>query len=144
MDQLWSRLEKVLERKDLLQLKGLNRHNWSAVGLNEMVRLARYGPGGRFGAHCDDSFTRNVWERSWFTVNTYLNTVPAEGATVFLSSEVATRLDKGIIVQPEEGAALVFFQPDLRHEGQTLRSGEKWLLRTDVMFRRNDAPAASK
>ena len=27
------------------------------------------------------------------------------------------------------------FQPNLLHEGQPLRAGEKWLLRTDVMFR---------
>ena len=102
MDQLWSRLEGVMKEENLLQLKGLDGHNWSAVGLNEMVRVARYGLGGRFGAHCDTSFSRSAQERSWFTVscvkhcqtlsnickvNMYLNTVPveAEGATVFLS-----------------------------------------------------------
>lgn len=139
MDQLWSRLEGVMEGEDLLQLKGLNGHDWSAVGLNEVVRVARYGLGGRFAPHCDSSFTRSVEERSWFTVNMYLNTVPAEaeGATVFLSSH-HWHLASGIAVQPEEGAALVFFQPNLLHEGQPLRAGEKWLLRTDVMFRQND------
>jgi len=153
MDQLWSRLEGVMKEENLLQLKGLDGHNWSAVGLNEMVRVARYGLGGRFGAHCDTSFSRSVQERSWFTVNMYLNTVPveAEGATVFLSStQITERQGKAsmhyphnvITVQPEEGAALVFFQPNLLHEGQPLRAGEKWLLRTDVMFRRNAMPSA--
>ena len=69
MDQLWTRLEGVMEDENLLQLKGLNGHDWSAVGLNEMVRVARYGLGGKFGAHCDTSFTRSVEERSWFTVS---------------------------------------------------------------------------
>jgi len=145
MDQLWSRLEGVMKEENLLQLKGLDGHNWSAVGLNEMVRVARYGLGGRFGAHCDTSFSRSVQERSWFTVNMYLNTVPveAEGATVFLSStQITERQGRGTTVQPEEGAALVFFQPNLLHEGQALRAGEKWLLRTDVMFRQNDALSA--
>ena len=69
MDQLWSRLEGVMEGEGLLQLKSLNGHDWSAVGLNEMVRVARYGLGGRFAPHCDSSFTRSVEERSWFTVS---------------------------------------------------------------------------
>ena len=42
MDQLWSRLKGVMEGEGLLHLKGLNGHDWSAVGLNEMVRVARY------------------------------------------------------------------------------------------------------
>ena len=69
MEQLWARLEGVMEREGLIKLKGLNGHDWSAVGLNEMVRVARYGIGGRFAPHCDSSFTRSVEERSWFTVS---------------------------------------------------------------------------
>ena len=68
MDQLWTRLEGVMEDENLLQLKGLNGHDWSAVGLNEMVRVVMYGFGGRFAPHCDSSFTRSVEERSWWTV----------------------------------------------------------------------------
>ena len=68
MDQLWSRLEGVMEGEGLLHLEGLEGSDWSAVGLNEMVRVVRYGIGGRFAPHCDSSFTRSVEERSWWTV----------------------------------------------------------------------------
>ena len=72
MDQLWSRLEVVMEGEGLLQLEGLEGSDWSAVGLNEMVRVVRYGLGGRFAPHCDSSFTRSVEERSWWTVRLIL------------------------------------------------------------------------
>ena len=68
MDQLWTRLEGVMEGQDLLQLQGLEGSDWSAVGLNEMVRVVKYQPGGRFAPHCDGCFTRSVEERSWWTV----------------------------------------------------------------------------
>ena len=42
MDQLWSRLQGVMEVEGLLQLKGLNGRDWTAMGLNEMERVARY------------------------------------------------------------------------------------------------------
>ena len=45
-------------------------------------------------------------------VNIYLNTVPAEaeGATVFHSNAEKKNHSDNILVQPEEGAALVFYQ----------------------------------
>ena len=135
VDSLWARLRGEMEALGLLELRGMEGSDWSAVGLNELVRVVRYHPGGRFAPHCDASFTRSVVERSWWTLNIYLNTVhrEAEGATILLGeAEVA--------VQPEEGAALLFYQPNLLHEGSALRHGEKWLLRSDVMFRREEAP----
>ena len=68
MDQLWTRLEAVMEEQGLLQLEGLEGSDWSAVGLNEMVRVVKYQLGGRFAPHCDSCFTRSVEERSWWTV----------------------------------------------------------------------------
>ena len=135
MDSLWTRLRGRMEALGLLELQGLEGSDWAAVGLNEVVRVVRYRPGGRFAPHCDASFTRSVMERSWWTLNIYLNTVPreAEGATVLLGEEE-------VAVQPEQGAALLFYQPNLLHEGRALRRGEKWLLRSDVMFRREEEP----
>ena len=132
MAALWVRVRKVMEEEGLLGLTEPEGADWEAVGLNEMVRLVSYPPGGKFDRHCDSCFSRSDEERSWWTLNIYLNTVAEEdgGATVFLEGEQETP------VQPEEGAALLFFQPNLLHEGRPLLRGEKWLLRSDVMFRR--------
>ena len=45
-------------------------------------------------------------------VNIYLNTVPgeAQGATMFHSNAEKKNHSDNILVQPEEGAALVFYQ----------------------------------
>ena len=37
-----------------------------------MVRIAKYGPGGRFSQHCDESFYKNSSTRSWLTVRMVL------------------------------------------------------------------------
>ena len=123
MAALWVRVRKVMEEEGLLGLTEPEGADWEAVGLNEMVRLVSYPP---------SCFSRSDEERSWWTLNIYLNTVAVEdgGATVFLEGEQETP------VQPKEGAALLFFQPNLLHEGRPLLRGEKWLLRSDVMFRR--------
>ena len=71
MDQLWTRLEAVMEEQGLLQLEGVEGSDWSAVGLNEMVRVVKYQLGGRFAPHCDGCFTRSVEERSWWTVRLF-------------------------------------------------------------------------
>jgi hypothetical protein len=45
----------------------------------------------------------------------------------------------GLSLQPETGACLVFRQPPgacLLHDGEEVRAGIKYLLRTDVMYRR--------
>ena len=52
------------------------------------------------------------------------------GATVFLEGSK----DK---VQPEAGMALVF-QHNIYHEGERLKSGTKYIMRSDAMFRRHE------
>lgn len=110
---------------------------WRACGLNECFRLAKYYPGHRFGAHCDANFYRSDGEMSFYTVNVYLNAVDAAhgGHTRFYTDRNTIDLS----VQPEPGLAVLFLQPPramLRHDGDELRSGVKYLLRTDVMYRR--------
>ena len=82
-------------------------------------------------------------EQSFLTVNIYLKTVSEEqkGATRFLRQSVAFHpcsigeADVLGKLQPVLGSAAVF-RDSLWHDGEELLSGEKYLLRTDIMYAR--------
>jgi len=124
---------------------------WHPIGLNECLRFCRYNPGGFFRAHCDGSFIRSKEEKSLFTCMFYLNGGLIGGATRFLRLDVDRSMDQQCnlaeddqvlaSLAPEAGSCLLFFQPGLLHEGQDLREGSdaKYILRTDVMCRRDPA-----
>jgi predicted 2-oxoglutarate/Fe(II)-dependent dioxygenase YbiX len=96
-----------------------------AVGVNERFRCYRYTPGQRFAPHYDGAFERSGHERSELTFMIYLNDGFTGGQTTFH--------EFGVEVQPRRGAALLF-QHRLLHEGATVRSGVKYVLRSDVMY----------
>jgi hypothetical protein len=105
--------------------------DWELVGLNERFRFYRYDPGQKFKAHFDGYFERPNGERSHFTFMVYLNDGFEGGPTAFYECDPVLR------VQPERGKALVFFHHQL-HEGMPVVSGRKYVLRTDVMYRRQE------
>ena len=96
------------------------------IGLNERFRCYRYEPGQRFAPHRDGSFERSRDERSLLTFMVYLNDDFSGGETTFL--------DYDEVVTPRTGSALLF-QHMLVHEGSVVRTGVKYVLRSDVMFR---------
>lgn len=98
---------------------------WQPLGLNERLRYYRYDPGQRFALHRDGSFERAEDERSFWTFMIYLNDDFEGGATRF---EATT-------IQPVQGDALLF-RHHLIHEGAEVTRGRKYVLRSDVMFRR--------
>lgn len=120
---------------------------WRPVGLNECFRFCRYKSGGFFRAHCDGRFRRSEDEQSLFTCMFYLDGQHDGGATRFLRIDGCLTEDTYLqpaagdqllaSVPPEAGSCILFFQPGLLHEGEDLRAGEKHILRTDVMFRRD-------
>lgn len=99
---------------------------WRVLGLNERLRFYRYDPGQYFRWHCDGCFERSADERSHITLMVYLNADMTGGATEFDGLES---------VVPETGKAL-FFQHAIFHQGSRVTSGRKYVLRTDVMYRR--------
>jgi predicted 2-oxoglutarate/Fe(II)-dependent dioxygenase YbiX len=102
---------------------------WKAVGLNERFRFYRYDPGQRFAPHSDGYFERPDGDRSHFTFMVYLNDGFEGGATAFHQNRAS------LLVTPERGKALVFYHRQL-HEGMPVVRGRKYVLRTDVMYRR--------
>jgi predicted 2-oxoglutarate/Fe(II)-dependent dioxygenase YbiX len=102
---------------------------WHAVGLNERFRYYRYDPGQRFDRHTDGYFERDNGERSHFTFMVYLNDDFEGGNTTFYESRVPLH------VRPETGKALLFYHRQV-HEGRPVVRGRKYVLRSDIMYRR--------
>jgi hypothetical protein len=100
--------------------------NARLVGVNERFRCYRYTPGQRFALHYDGSFVRNRDELSLLTFIIYLNDGFAGGETAFPEQDRC--------ITPKTGTAL-FFQHRLLHEGCAVRSGVKYVLRSDIMYR---------
>lgn len=98
--------------------------NSTAIGLNELFRFYKYEPGQRFKRHIDGSYIRNEHEASYFTLMIYLNDDFEGGETTFDSHTI----------RPKKGQALVF-EHGLRHAGEPLLSGIKYVLRTDIMYK---------
>lgn len=98
--------------------------NSEAIGLNELFRFYRYEPGQRFKKHKDGSYVRNETEASRFTLMLYLNDDFEGGETSFEKR----------IIRPEKGQALIF-EHGLKHAGEPIVSGVKYVLRTDIMYK---------
>jgi len=97
---------------------------YQLLNFNEMLRVYKYAPGQQFKMHRDGSYIRNEKEKSFYTFMIYLNDDFEGGETEF---------ENLFTVAPKKGTALIFYHP-LRHEGKTLISGLKYVLRTDVMY----------
>ena len=99
--------------------------DWALLGLNERFRFYRYTPEQYFKWHKDGFYCRNQNEISQLSFLIYLNAGYEGGDTEF-------KWDR---IKPEQGMALAF-PHSLMHQGTPLVAGVKYVLRTDVMYRR--------
>jgi predicted 2-oxoglutarate/Fe(II)-dependent dioxygenase YbiX len=104
------------------------------VGANERFRCYRYQPGMRFAFHEDGAFYRDEYERSCYSFLVYLNEDFEGGNTTFF-------VEPEVSIRPEAGMALLFQHP-IVHEGCEVTSGVKYVVRTDLMYRRPIASAS--
>jgi hypothetical protein len=96
------------------------------AGANPRLRLYRYGPGERHGAHWDTVVHLDEGVMSLLTLVFYLNDGFTGGETDF------PELEQRIL--PRVGRALLF-QHRILHEATEVHAGEKFVLRTDVLYR---------
>lgn len=103
------------------------------VGLNPNLRFYRYRPGQRFGRHIDESVELGAGRFTAYTLLVYLSSVPRGGETIFYK-----RGRRVAAVAPQLGTALLHRHwPDcLEHEGAAVLEGDKWILRSDVVYQR--------
>jgi hypothetical protein len=141
---VWDRIKCFYDKDTVTDEDG---EDWDILGLNERWRLIQYKPGGIFGLHTDGTRLATLDVQSFRTINIYLNTVADKngGATRFLkSSNTALESEANFFqgphtvvtkVQPVLGTAAIF-RDTVLHDGEELVAGEKWLLRTDIMYQR--------
>jgi predicted 2-oxoglutarate/Fe(II)-dependent dioxygenase YbiX len=115
-DVYWNRLESFVE----------DIGNSKAIGLNEMFRFYKYTNQQRFKKHRDGSYIRTQTEYSLLTFMVYLNDDYKGGRTLFEDCHIV----------PERGTALIF-RHELKHEGEKILAGTKYVFRSDIMFRLN-------
>jgi hypothetical protein len=111
---------------------------WRLCGLNERFRYYRYDPGQKFDLHTDGYFERDNGERSQLTFMIYLNDGFEGGCTNFYQRRDRIELS----VEPEAGMLLVFMHRVL-HEGAPVLEGRKYVMRSDVMYRRSEDEVSS-
>jgi predicted 2-oxoglutarate/Fe(II)-dependent dioxygenase YbiX len=95
------------------------------AGLNEQFRFYKYEPEQRFKRHIDGRFRRDEQEESRITFMIYLNEEFEGGETSF----------DEVTIRPKTGDALCFIH-EQKHEGCPVKSGVKYALRSDVMYRK--------
>lgn len=114
------------------------------LGLNPNIRVYRYRPGQFFDQHYDESnkvqFGQDgVPAKTTWTLLIYLTTCEG-GETAFYPepSKRGERAPEPIVVGLETGMALLHKHGDdcLLHEGKEVKSGEKWVLRSDLVVGR--------
>eukprot|EP00760_Papus_ankaliazontas_P012942 PhM_4_TR15619/c0_g4_i1/m.68469 len=117
---------------------------WFPHSVNEVMKISRYQKGGAFADHRDGPWIPCENYGSVFTVLIYLNDDFVGGETTFiLEQSVAMDLGESAVrkrhragVHPQRGA-MVLFEHDALHSGQLVESGVKYILRTEVIFRRH-------
>jgi len=109
------------------------QERWERVGLNERLRFLRYDKGGYFKSHFDGTYERpDGKEKSFVTFFLFLNDECKGGCSTFVSPM------KESVTYPCEPKAgrLIVFQHNILHRGSIVKSGRKYALRTDFMYRK--------
>jgi len=104
-------------------------NNRFVSGFNPRLRILKYNPTQKFVTHMDGTVVLGD-KRSFFTFHLYLTTVTEGGATVF----AGRNRDEDVRCMSEQGKVLVFEQKMLLHSGEEVRSGQKYTIRTDIMY----------
>lgn len=142
-DSLWQYLKEILlqqpeyEDEDVEAIISIFKN---AKSLNPQLRMYRYTKGHHFGKHYDESVScplahnPKVQGKTKWTLLIYL-TGDDEfkgGGTIFYPDVGKEYLN----VHPSKGMALLHKHGDdcLKHEGELVKDGVKWVLRSDVAY----------
>ena len=118
--RIWGRVRESLP----VELRG------DDVYVNDYFRFSKYHPGQSFNVHRDGRNVDASGGAAFMTINIFLNSDFVGGETAFYD-----RAGEVLRAQPAAGRGAVF-DGQILHAGLLVREGYKYLLRTDLMWRR--------
>ncbi|OBA23887.1 hypothetical protein METBIDRAFT_34590 [Metschnikowia bicuspidata var. bicuspidata NRRL YB-4993] len=143
-DALWKYLRSVLmevPQYDASELDLIRQIFKNAKSLNPQLRIYRYIKGHHFGKHYDESVScplahdAKIKGKTKWTLLIYLTGDDefSGGGTIF---HPEIRDSMPLNIHPSKGMALLHKHGDdcLKHEAEIVRSGVKWVLRSDVTY----------
>lgn len=144
---LYERVKEFLPKTYRMTDGRMWNEEWELIGLNERFRWCKYVEGQSFkNIHCDKRVNLPQQGRySFFTVNIYLNghgTSYNGGRTIFYDQKGFNgknpEYEESSAFSAQTGDVMVFnhFPQKYPHCGEMLSSGTKYLLRSDVMYKR--------
>ena len=118
------------------------RRPWQLLELNPRLRYCRYAAGQYFHRHLDGVHHHSPTVQSRLTFMIYLNDAAefSGGRTLFYRSKTDAQV--WAEYQPVAGD-LIVFDHTIWHEGEELTSGQKFVLRTDILYQTAAAPAVT-
>lgn len=129
------RLQNYIPKQHTIQLTNTETKTTDFVEVSGLFRFYRYGPGHFFKKHRDsseqviqDGVLKGI---SRITILIYLNTVEvSDGGYTNLVDFI---LPEKKCIRPVAGRILMF-DHSIMHEGEELKAGTKYLIRTDLIY----------
>lgn len=117
--------------------------SWNLSQLNSRLRFCKYSAQQYFHRHLDGIHYRSATEQSKLTFMIYLNGSEEfeGGRTLFFRSKDSTEIWSSYL--PQQGD-LIVFDHNVWHEGEELASGEKFVLRSDILYTRNNSESCTR
>jgi WD40 repeat protein len=112
---------------------------WQLASLNARLRFCRYRAGQQFRIHQDGVYFAPDAQQSRLTFMVYLSDGSqfSGGDTLFYASGPSQLETPAVIarIRPRQGM-LILFDHAIWHAGEPVRDGEKYILRSDLIYRR--------
>lgn len=133
---LFEKIEKYIP--DKIEVTGISEDEhgtWKLESLNSRIRFCKYGENQYFNKHLDGVHFISKDKQSKLTFMIYLNGNEEfdGGRTLFFNSKVDNKVIGSY--EPAQGD-LMIFDHNFWHSGETVRSGNKYILRSDIIYKK--------
>jgi len=127
-------LPKTIETSSSIQAEN---GVWHLQELNNRIRFCKYSANQYFHRHLDGIHYKNETTQSKLTFMIYLNNATEfkGGRTLFFRTKETNEIWASYI--PKQGD-LIVFDHNVWHEGEVLTQGEKFVLRSDILYSKKE------